>query len=59
MAVPKRKTTPSKRNMRRSHHALTSTNTVEDSVSGEIKRRHHIDLKSGMYRGKQILDAQD
>ena len=59
MAVPKRKTTPSKRNMRRSHHALTPTNTVEDSTSGEIKRRHHIGLKSGMYRGKQILDARD
>jgi len=59
MAVPKRKTTKSKRNMRRSHHALTAVNTVEDATSGEIKRRHHIDLKSGMYRGKQILDAQD
>ena len=59
MAVPKRKTTKSKRNMRRSHHALTPVNTVEDGTSGEIKRRHHIDLKSGMYRGKQILDAQD
>lgn len=59
MAVPKRKTTPSKRNMRRSHHALTATNTVEDSHSGEIKRRHHIDLKSGMYRGRQVLEARD
>lgn len=59
MAVPKRKTTQSKRGMRRSHHALDATNTVEDSTTGEIKRRHHIDLKSGMYRGKQILDARD
>lgn len=59
MAVPKRKTTPSKRNMRRSHHALTATNTVEDAHTGEIKRRHHIDLKSGMYRGRQVIDAQE
>ena len=59
MAVPKRKTTPSKRNMRRSHHALKSTNTVEDAHSGEIKRNHHIDLKSGMYRGRQVLDAKN
>jgi large subunit ribosomal protein L32 len=59
MAVPKRKTTPSKRNMRRSHHALEATNTVEDSHSGETKRRHHIDLKSGMYRGRQVLDAKN
>jgi len=59
MAVPKRKTTKSKRNMRRSHHALTPVNTIEDSSTGEIKRRHHIDLKTGTYRGKQVLDAQD
>lgn len=59
MAVPKRKTTQSKRGMRRSHHALNPVNTVEDSTTGEIKRRHHIDLKSGMYRGKQILDVTD
>lgn len=59
MAVPKRKTTPSKRNMRRSHHALTAVNAVEDANSGEMKRRHHIDLKSGMYRGRQVLDAQN
>lgn len=59
MAVPKRKTTPSKRNMRRSHHALEATNWVEDSNTGEPKRRHHIDLKSGMYRGRQVLDGQN
>lgn len=45
--------------MRRSHHALTPVNTIEDSSTGEIKRRHHIDLKTGTYRGKQVLDAQD
>lgn len=59
MAVPKRKTTQSKRNMRRSHHALTATNWVEDSNTGETKRRHHIDLKTGMYRGRQVLDDQE
>ena len=59
MAVPKRKTSKSKRNMRRSHHALTATNWAEDAKSGEPVRRHHIDLKSGMYRGKQVLEARD
>ena len=59
MAVPKRKTSPSKRNMRRSHDALSTVNWVEDAASGEPKRRHHIDLKSGMYKGKQILEPRD
>ncbi len=55
MAVPKRKTSPSKRNMRRSHDALSQPVYVEDKNSGELRRPHHIDLKTGMYRGRQIL----
>ena len=55
MAVPKRKTSTSKRNMRRSHHKISSVNIVEDKKSGEYKRSHHIDLKSGFYNGKKIL----
>lgn len=59
MAVPKRKTTPSKRGMRRAHDAIGSTAYVEDKDSGELRRPHHVDLKSGMYRGKQILEPKD
>jgi large subunit ribosomal protein L32 len=55
MAVPKRKTTPSRRGMRRAHDALGKNAYVEDKDSGELRRPHHIDLKSGKYRGKQIL----
>ena len=58
MAVPKRKTSVSKKKMRRSHHKLTSVNVVEDKKSGEYKLSHHIDLKSGMYNGKQILEPK-
>lgn len=59
MAVPKRKTTPSKRGHRRSTDALNNPAYVEDKESGELRRPHHIDLKSGMYRGRQVLEAQD
>ena len=59
MAVPKKKTSQSKRNMRRAHDSLTVVNWVEDSNTGEPKRRHHIDLKTGMYKGKQVLAEQD
>ncbi|XBQ15939.1 MAG: 50S ribosomal protein L32 [Oceanicaulis sp.] len=59
MAVPKRKTTPSKRGMRRSHHALNNPAYVEDKDTGELRRPHHVDLKTGMYRGKQILDVSE
>ena len=55
MAVPKSKITKSKRNMRRAHDALSSDAYVEDKTTGELHRPHHIDLKTGMYRGKQII----
>ena len=47
MAVPKRKTSISKKKMRRSHHKLSSVNITEDKKSGEYKLSHHVDLKSG------------
>ena len=56
MAVPKRKTSKSRRNKRRSHHRLTATNVIEDKKSGEYRLPHHIDLKTGTYNGKKILD---
>ncbi len=59
MAVPKRKTSKSKRNMRRSHDALTVFNWTEDKHTGEAVRRHHVDLKTGMYKGKQIIEAAE
>ena len=56
MAVPKRKTSISKKKMRRSHHRISLTNIVEDKKSGEYKLPHHVDLKSGYYNVKKILD---
>ena len=59
MAVPKRKTSPSRRGMRRSHDALKQPTYVEDKTSGELRRPHHVDLKTGMYRGRQILTPKE
>ena len=58
MAVPKRKTSPAKRGMRRSADALAKPTYIEDKDSGELRRPHHIDLKTGMYRGRQVLKAK-
>ena len=58
MAVPKRKTSKSRRNKRRSHHRLSSINIIEDKKSGEFRLSHHIELKTGIYNGKQILDPK-
>lgn len=59
MAVPKRKTSRMKRGHRRSDDALKQPSYVEDKQSGEYRRPHHIDLKTGMYRGRQVLEPKD
>jgi large subunit ribosomal protein L32 len=59
MAVPKRKVSPSRRGMRRSADALKAPTYIEDKDSGELRRPHHIDLKSGMYRGRQVLNKKE
>lgn len=55
MAVPKRKTSKSKRNMRRSHHALSATNVVECNNCGEMKRQHHVCHECGFYDGREVV----
>jgi large subunit ribosomal protein L32 len=55
MAVPKRKTSPMKRGFRRSADALVAPTYVEDKDSGELRRPHHVDLKTGIYNGRQVL----
>ena len=58
MAVPKRKTTKSRSGMRRSHIKVSPKNIIEDKKSGEYRLSHHIDLKTGLYNGKQILEPK-
>jgi large subunit ribosomal protein L32 len=59
MAVPRRKTSPSRRGMRRSADAIKKPTYVEDKDSGELRRPHHLDLKTGMYKGRQVLKKKD
>ena len=55
MAVPKRKTSPSRTGKRRSHIKLNTKNLIEDKDSGEIRLSHHVDMTTGMYNGKKIF----
>lgn len=59
MAVPKKKVSRMRRGNRRSADALKQPTYVEDKDSGELRRPHHIDLKSGTYRGKQVLEPKE
>ena len=59
MAVPKRKTTKSRAGMRQSHRKVSAKNIIEDKKSGEYRLSHHLDLKTGMYKGRQVLDPKE
>lgn len=54
MAVQQNRKTPSKRDMRRSHDALSFATISTDSKSGERHLRHHV-TKDGFYRGRQAI----
>ena len=55
MAVPKKKVSKSRRDMRRSHLAITPVNSVACSVCGESKLPHNMYSNCGTYNGRQIL----
>jgi large subunit ribosomal protein L32 len=55
MAVPKRKTSPSRRGNRRAHDSLGRINIVFDKETGEPKLSHHVSLKDGTYNGKEVF----
>ena len=56
MAVQKSRKSRSKRDMRRSHHALRGAAVAEDPVTGTQHRRHHI-AADGYYRGRKVFDV--
>ena len=58
MAVPKRKTSPSKRGMRRSHDSLKVEAYQECSNCGELKRPHNLCNACGHYNGREVISAE-
>ena len=58
MAFPKRKTSKSRIDIRRSHHKIKNANVIEDKKSGEFRLSHHVDLKTGLYNGRQVFEPK-
>ena len=56
MAVHQNRKTRSKRDMRRSHDALSAPTLSTDNETGERHRRHHM-TPDGFYRGRQIVQV--
>lgn len=57
MAVQQNKKSPSRRNMRRSHDALSNPPIAVEPTTGEVHLRHHVS-PSGYYRGKKVSKSQ-
>lgn len=58
MAVPKRKTSKSKRDMRRTHKKTDGPNYSKCSYCGEIRLPHHACPSCGIYRGRQVIKEE-
>lgn len=58
MAVQKSRKTRSRRDMRRSHDALTGKALSVDSTSGETHLRHHV-TPDGFYKGRKVIETGD
>ena len=58
MAVPKKKTSKAKRNMRRAHDAISAPHPIIEA-DGSVRRPHRVNLETGVYKGKQVIEIQD
>jgi len=59
MPVPKRRTSKSKRNKRRSHDALVVPQWNVCPKCGETIARHRVCASCGHYRGKAVLPTEE
>ncbi|RLC14156.1 MAG: 50S ribosomal protein L32 [Deltaproteobacteria bacterium] len=59
MAVPKRKTSKSKRDKRRTHQKITAPSVTECHQCGEIKLPHHVCHSCGSYKGRTVLEVEE
>lgn len=58
MAVQKNRKSSSRRDMRRSHDALSGPTLSIEPNTGETHRRHHVS-DDGYYRGRKVVPGKD
>ncbi len=59
MAVPKRKTSKSRRDKRRTHYKATMPTVATCSNCSEPCRPHNICSNCGHYNGKKVLEVKE
>lgn len=58
MPTPKKRTTRSRRDMRRSHDFVVATTTVNCANCGSLVKPHHVCPSCGYYKGKEVVTAK-
>ena len=59
MALPKRRTSHSRKNKRRSHHALTAASVNNCANCGVFCQPHRVCQECGFYKGHQVAPAAE
>jgi large subunit ribosomal protein L32 len=59
MPNPKRRHSKSRTRQRRAHDALQVPQYYIDKETGEPKRPHRVDLKTGTYKGRQVIEVEE
>ena len=58
MAVPKRRTSTTRKGKRRSHHALKLKNVIISKETGFPVLSHRVCKNTGKYRGKIVIKTK-
>jgi large subunit ribosomal protein L32 len=59
MAVPKHKTSKSKRDKRRTHQKVEAINLSKCSQCGEAKLPHNVCPSCGYYKGRSVVVSKE
>jgi len=59
MPNPKRRHSHARTRTRRAHDVLKTPQFYTDKDTGEARLPHRIDLKTGTYKGRKIIDVKE
>ena len=57
--LPKQKTSRTRRDKRRSHHALKAKNLVQCNNCGEMRLPHRVCPNCGHYKGREVVVIEE
>lgn len=59
MAVPFRKTSKTRKRMRRTHYKINENDTTKCPTCGEAIRPHRVCSNCGTYKGKEVIKKEE